>query len=68
MSYELVMLFEGIPDLLLVVHEFLLLVLEEEALVDSEDKSRGVELGVVVVLGVGVFWRERLSLKLGAEK
>lgn len=62
------MFFEGIPDLLLVVHEFLLLVLLEDSAVDAEDEGGGVELVVVVVLGVGVFWGEGLALVFGAEE
>lgn len=62
------MFFEGISDLFLVVHELLLFIFEKDPAVDSEDESRCIELLIVVVFGVDLFWREGFSLILGAEE
>ena len=61
------MFFEGISNLFLVIHNFLLLIFDECALVDAEEEGGGVVLLVEVELGEGLFWRKGLSLKLGAE-
>jgi hypothetical protein len=44
-----------------------LLVFNEDPAVDTKDESRGVELAIIVVFWIGVFWREWFSLILGAE-
>lgn len=62
------MLFEGVAHLLLVVHDLLLLVLEQHPPVHSEDEGRSVVLAVVVELGVDELGRHGFSLVLGAEE
>lgn len=49
------------------VHQLLLLVFDENAFVDSQNKSRSEILAVIVVLRISMLWRERFSLKLGTE-
>jgi hypothetical protein len=63
----LVVFLKRIAYLFLVIHELLLLVFEEDAFVDSEDKGRGKVLAVVVEFWEGVFGRERVPLEFGAE-
>jgi len=59
--------FERVADLFLVVHDFLLLIFDQDALVHAQDEGGGVELEVVVEFGEGVFGREGVSLVLRAE-
>lgn len=63
----MVVLFEGIPDLFLMIHDFLLLVLEKGSFVYPEEEGRGEVLAVSIELWVGLFWRQGVSLKLGTE-
>ena len=51
------MFFKGVTDLFLVIHKFLLLVLEKDTAVNAKNEGRGIELAIVVILRVGVFWR-----------
>ena len=51
------MFLEGVADLFLVIHKFLLLVLKKDPPVDAENEGRRIKLTVVVVLRVSVFWR-----------
>ena len=53
----MVVFFERISYLFLVIHELLLLVFDEDSAVDAKDEGRGVELAIIVVLGICVFWR-----------
>lgn len=66
--YELVVFFKRVTYLFLVIHEFLLFVLEKDPPVNAKDEGGGIKLAIVVILRVGVFWREGLSLELGAEQ
>lgn len=65
--YQLVVFFERISNLFLVVHELLLFVFHENSFVDAELEGGGEIFSVVVELWEGMFWRERVSLKFGAE-
>jgi hypothetical protein len=59
--------FQGISNLFLVIHELLLLIFDENALVDAQLEGGGEVLAVVVELWEGVFGWEGLSLEFGAE-
>ena len=53
--YKLIMFFEGIPNLFLMVHDFLLLIFEQHPFIDAKDKSRGVVLFILVEFWEGLF-------------
>ena len=61
------MLLERVPNLLLVVHYFLLLILKEAALIHPKQEGRGKVLAVQIELGKGLLRREGVSLELGTE-
>lgn len=62
------MLLKRISHLFLMIHEFLLLIFEKDPPIDSEYECGGIVLTIVVILREGLFWREGLSLKFGAEQ
>jgi hypothetical protein len=60
--------FEGVAHLLLMVHDLLLLVLDEDAAVDSQDEGGGVVLAIVVELRVDELRRHGVALVFGTEE
>lgn len=60
--YKLVMFLEGIPDLFIVVHNFLLLIFKQHPFIDAKDKSGGVVLFILVKFWEGLFGWQGLPL------
>lgn len=62
------MFLEGVTHLLLVVHDLLLLVLDEHPPVHAQDEGRSVVLPVIVELRVDELGWHRFTLILGTEE
>ncbi len=62
------MLFKGVTHLLLMIHNLLLFVLDEDAAIYAKDEGRGVVLPIIVELGVDELRWHRVALVFGAEE
>jgi len=49
------------------IHNFLLVIFDQNPLIYPQNEGRSVVLEVIIELGIGMLWRERLSLIFWAE-